>query len=288
MKKVTPAAKPFTRQMLPQNRRQVFWDVVKLHWRKFLLYGLILLLFAAPMILFNVMEDIQVAILAENMAQMTEKELQELHLQVASLRNTHAILNVPCILLIALYLSGMIRVVRQYGWLENVFFSTDFGKGIRQNMGHTLAVAAVLSVIYAIAAYCWNLLSMSSGKTAVLLVMPMAALIFIALPMAGYSLVSISIYSNKLGQNLLTGLALMAKSPLKTLGAAALCLLPFAVQLVPNIWAHLLGGALGCICTPFILLAWFLFSSNRLDQQLNEKFFPELVGRGTFPPDPPK
>ncbi len=284
MKTIKPASVPFTRQMLPQNRRQVYWDVMKLHWRSFLAYGVLLVVFAAPGILFNLMEDLQVAGLTENFAQAENQEA--IHLQVAALRNTHALLNVPCILLLAVYLSGMIRVIRQHGWIENVFFSADFGKGVRQNLLHTGAVAVIVSVIYVIAAYCWNLLALSnSQQISMLLVIPMAALVFVALPIAGYALVCIGIYSNRLSQNLLTGFALMAKHPLKTLAVTALCLLPFAVQLLPNLVAHLLGGILGCMCTPFLLLAWFLHTSDLLDRDLNHKFFPELVGRGTFPPE---
>ena len=39
----------YTHDMLPSNRREVFFDVVKLQWRALLLLGILVLLFAMPL-----------------------------------------------------------------------------------------------------------------------------------------------------------------------------------------------------------------------------------------------
>ena len=51
MRKTKKASKDFERSMLPQTRRAVFFDVLKLQWRKLLLASFILLVSALPLLL---------------------------------------------------------------------------------------------------------------------------------------------------------------------------------------------------------------------------------------------
>ena len=47
-------------QMLPQNRKEVFWDVLKLHFWDFMVLGCIVLLFSLPLHLVAIGEDVLV------------------------------------------------------------------------------------------------------------------------------------------------------------------------------------------------------------------------------------
>jgi len=52
------AKKDFEKAMLPQNRRQVFLDVVSLHWGKLFLLGLLCFPFSLPLHIVTVLQDI--------------------------------------------------------------------------------------------------------------------------------------------------------------------------------------------------------------------------------------
>ena len=54
--RIKPAKTDYTDSMLPKNRKEVFGDVFKLHWKSFLLLGLITLIFSVPFIFIDIYE----------------------------------------------------------------------------------------------------------------------------------------------------------------------------------------------------------------------------------------
>ena len=100
--------------------------------------------------------------------------------------------------------------------------------------------------------------------------------------------VQISVYSNNFWQNMKLAFAVYAKAILKTMLVLAILLTPWIVSLLPNFWCHLIGPAIGVLVLPVLLLVWFLYVLNLLDQHINPIFFPEIVGKGLYKTEPEK
>ncbi len=278
------AAQDYSVSMLPHNRKEVFFDVFKLHWKSFLAYGLLIFLFSLPMHFFALIEKSYEATVMQGYESLSQDKQQEIYVNLLSMRNTRAVFNILSYLLLSVGIAGLIRVVRQYAWEENVFFGTDFSTGIKQNIGQMALLGLIVGVISALSVYAYNLSALTTNKLiSIVLMLPVGFSIFIVLPTVAYTVVSISIYSNKFSQNLLTGLAIAAKAPFKTFLALICCFIPFIPQVIPNIYCIVFGRLVGCLLAPLVMLGWFLFASNQFDKYINADKFPTLVGRGTYP-----
>ena len=284
MTKRTKSAKvDFQMANLPQTRKEVFADVLKIHWRSFLGFAFLFLLFTVPFHLLGIKDDIIQMNIIKDFANMTAEQQQAAILQVLSVKNTSAVLNIGSFVIFAVFLSGMFRVIRQYSWEENVFFGYDMIQGIKQNIGQFLPLFLLVGVANSFIVYAYNYLSLATDSTSIILLsMAVCAVILIGVPTLAYTLVSVSLYDNSLIGHIKLGAVMAFKTPFKSICMLALFLLPFSIVIVPNIACHIIGRLIGSLCLPVVLLAWYLFALDRFDEFVNKTKFPELVGRGTF------
>ena len=119
----------YTEALLPRTRKEVFFDVLKLHWFDLMKLGGLLILAALPSAVLALMNDLYELRLTAQAGARTD----ELLAAVAAFRNTSAWLDIPCGLLFGLVFSGALRLLRQYSYEEVPFFWRDIGRGIRQN-----------------------------------------------------------------------------------------------------------------------------------------------------------
>lgn len=281
--KLKSAKSDFTKSMLPHNRKQVFSDVVKLHWKELLILGFVALIFSLPLLFSQVMQDnITAGIINALPDSPTEEQFAAARADIVAYENTRAFINIIFLLLFSVALSGILRVVRQYAWEENVSLSADFFAGVKQNLGQISLVALISGVIYALCVLSYNLSSMASGVSAYLFIIPVGVSLLVALPVAGYTLAAVAVYSNKFIQNVKAAFTVYAQNPFKALLATLCCMLVFIPQYIPDFYCHVFGRMISSLLCPFVLLGWLLFCFNRFDKKINAKFFPELVGKGTF------
>ena len=148
------AAKDFEKAMLPQTRQAVFFDVVKLQWRKLLLLAVVLLIAAIPLLLIAVYEDTYILTALE----VPDVSPETIPALIAPLHIFCAVLSFPCLVLFFLGLSGVIRVVRQLAWEENAMVFPDFMIGFRQNWKQFLSTGILFglgaAVLYATVIIC--------------------------------------------------------------------------------------------------------------------------------------
>ena len=183
-------------------------------------------------------------------------------------------------------LSGVLRIIRQYAWEENVHLTTDFAKGIRDNYRQTAAICCLAGLIYTLCILVYHSASAYQNSALSLFsLFPIGISAMVVLPVFAIALAMIPIYSNTLFQALKNAFYVYCRSLLKVLLAMVCCLLPWVPALIPNFYCHILGGLLGIVLTPFILLGWNLFCYNRFDTHINPQVCPELIGKGTFPAD---
>lgn len=276
-RKTKIASKDFERSMLPQTRRAVFWDVVKLQWRKLLGVALILIISTLPLLLIAVYEDTYFLTAYED----PELPLESIPMLIAPLHILCAVLSVPCLVLFFLGLSGVIRGVRQLAWEENAMVLPDFMVGLRQNWKQFLPTGLLFGFGYALAKIGWHSALASQAGSGWLQGIALGLLIFLVAPLVACCVVVIAVYQNSFWGNLKLAAYIYLKSPLKAVGSMLLAFgLSVAVWVIPHLQLHLIGSIPAIMAFTLGLLGWMLFVFNQLDKHYNAEHYPELVGKG--------
>lgn len=282
MKRRKTKARDYLPSMLPSSRKEIFFDVLSLHFGKFLLMGLAVLCLAMPLHLTAIAEDLYVSGVYSSLGAATQQQQLGALYTVVAVRGLRGFLDVILLMIFALFFSGILRVVRQYAWMENVFFITDYIKGWKQNWKQTVLLALLSGISCALTMLAYNLSQLATGITIFLLVMPTGVFYLFLLPIFGYTLVAIPVYNNTFGGNLKAGFYLYIKKPLGAILAAGCAMLPFLPLLIPHVYAHLAGRLLGSLLTPMILLGWSLYAYGQFDRYINGEQLPQIVGKGLY------
>lgn len=272
---IKPAPQAYTSKMLPQNRKEVFFDILRLHWGKFFWMGVLVFLFSLPMHLYALFCDWYAASYDSNV--VTADQVQQ---SITRLQNLRMIINVPLLMVLAVLMSGIMRIVRQYAWGENVFFSYDFLKGLRQNIVQTLAVVFIGGFTFMLAAICFRTAAAAGGTTVYTSCIPLGFFFLFIFPLCCYIVAAIPVYSNNLLSNLRVALLVYSKKPLKTLMALACFCAVFLLSYVPNVYFHIFGRIICSLSIPVLLFAWNLFCYEQFDRYINIHEHPELIGKG--------
>lgn len=276
-------ATDYTPDMLPANRKEVFFDVVKLHFWDLIKLGLVLLFFAMPLHLLAIGEDILTAGIYAQVQDATVQQQQGGYITIMIVKVLRAAISTVLSPFLSVGLAGALRVVRQYGWGENVFLTTDFAKGVRQNWRQIAGLEFLLGMIYTLSLLAQQLAQISVGAVAWLLHIPMAAFVLVILPVAGYATAAIPVYSTGSLRHFHAGAQIYIKKPFPTLAGVLAAMAIYLPLMIPNLYVHILGRVLASLLTPIALLGWCLFCYNNQDKYINPTQHPELIGRGTFP-----
>lgn len=275
--------KDYTKQMLPQTRKAVFFDVLRLQWRNLLLLSLLLLLFSLPLLLSTVIGDVYSRSYLAELVSRGETLRAEAWYALYYFEIGRRLVNIPLLLLFCVGFSGALRVLRQYAWEENVHLPTEFFKGIKSNCLQLLALGAASGLIIAL---CVVILlfsgAYSSGILSLLSMLPIAFSILFVLPIFAICAVMIPVYANPLRANLKNALAIYSAYPWNVLGTLGACALFFVPLMIPNLLCHVLGYVLVTLTLPVTCLAWTLFCYQKFDDEINKALCPELVGKGLF------
>ncbi len=268
--------------MLPHNRKEVFFDVIKLHWKSLLLLGFVVLICQVVHILLSMQQDLYLVGIGSSIPEVDkERYLQEASYVVLRFCNYRAVIEGVILALFSVVFSGIIRIIRQYSWLENVQLFPDMVRGIQQNIKQMILLGIIMGIIYAA---CFSMLSLVLYGTQenFLMMIPIGMSTLLILPVAGYVAVSISLYRNSFFSNIKLGFYLYLKAPWKTLFALICCAGFYLTYFIDNPICHIVFPIIGSALFPFFILGWTLFTYDQLDRFVNMESFPELVGRGTF------
>lgn len=267
---VKPASTAYTSNMLPQNRKEVFWDVLRLHWGKFFLLGLLMLLCMLPVHLSAILRDVYTV----NMDPVLSKESN------IQFQNLQTLISIPLMTVLALPLAGLMRILRQYAWGENVSFSFDFFKGLRQNWAQTALTIFVGSSSFSMALISFRTTSGAESNAAIFALIPLSLFLLLIFPLCALMVAAIPVYSNNWIGNLKVALMIYAKAPIKTLVVLLGTFLIFFLAFVPNFYFHIISRITASLLLPVSLLVWTLFCHSQFDQYINLHEHPDLVNRG--------
>ena len=266
----------FSEQNLPHNRKEVFFDCVKLYWQKMLLLGLIMLACAVPLL--------TVSAVCDTVQQGLSRQLEDgvidkvaYNGQTAWLRFAEALLDIPCYVIGCVGLSGTVRVTRQMIWAEPLFFANDFADGIKQNWLTFCLCGFLVSLLNVYLAFAE---SSGGGLPAYL---PLGVVTIVVLPTALWMMAASSVYKIGIGKNITNSFVLYIKTPFVTWLFVAL----FASVAIPGLIGFV---ALRCIflavfvvvMLPIFMLLWQLVSYSYFDKFINKQAYPEIVDKGIW------
>lgn len=279
------AQQDYEMSMLPQTHRAVFFDVLKLQWRKLLILGLILAAFSLPMILLNLARDGYAYGLILLSGDATEDVKNQAGMQILSADVIFSALQTIPFMIYSVGLAGVMRVLRQFAWGENVHIPTDFGKGVKDNFRPMLLLAFLSGAIIALCYFLYYLaICYQTDMMWILCIMPMAFSAMFVLPILVISIVMIPVYSSPIIHIFRMALWVYVKGTWKVLLAVLLTVALRTLGMLPSTFFHFVFGLLASLAAPTVLLGWTLFCYHRFDKDLNPDFCPELVGRGLYIP----
>lgn len=268
------AKEDYTAAKLPSTRRAVFFDVLKLQFFKLALCGLVTLAAAMPFLGIAMLQDgYQLSLYQQNVEGMLENTAAAMY--HVTFQNLMGMLEIPFFLILAVALSGVSRVVKLLAWEEPVTLWPDMGKGVRQNWKQYLLLGFLTGLVSFLCRY-----ALGQGVW-----LPSVLCLVLLGPVGAYLSVCICVYSLPMREQIKYALLLYSKAPLKTLLAAAACLLVFLPQYLPNPYIHLVGRLVSGFCIPIVMLGWFCFAFGQMDRAINASRYPDLVDRGLYKDD---
>lgn len=266
----------FTEQQLPHNRREVFFDCLKLYWRKLLWIGLLLLAFSAPYLV----ADAVLATVRSGLHRMLVDGVlsaPEYAGQTAWLRLIEATVNIPCYMILCIGLSGAARVIRQMLWGEPLFFAKDFADGIKQNWRTFMLCGiawGVMSVYLAVA---------DAGQGGLVAYLPLGVAAIIVLPTALYMMSASAVYNIKLGKNIVNSFILYVKTPFVTWLFVLLLASSVALDMIGFIAVRCISRILWiAVLLPLLMMLWQLVSYATFDRYINQQAYPEIYDKGVY------
>ncbi len=259
----------FTEDNLPKNRREVFFDVLKLHYFSFLKIGLILFAFAIPLFVVNFFKDYSYIIAHET-------------------GNSNATILITCIaietaliLLLAIPIAGFGKIYREYVWLEPVFFGTDFKSGVKDNIKPTLISALMVAILNLI----FNVIFHFTDSGWIMAI-PFGFNVAVFFPIIMHTVFINFIYTNKYWDNFKVGCFFYFKHLPTTLlciilivGFKAYDLFQFA-NIIALLTKYLVLLIVVIFILPLVFLGVQLNEMRIFDKHINSIRFPHLVKKG--------
>lgn len=261
----------FSKKLLPKNRREVFFDVFKMHFFSFVKMGLIFFFFSLPLLSLYFIKDYSYIVAFEN-----------------DVSNSMALIICTAlefigVMILSIPIAGFGKIYHEYAWLEPVFFLNDFKEGIKENIVPTLKSMFILSLN--IVAFDFAYLFSPSGW---LMAIPFGVGVTFVLPVVLHVIFINFIYTNKYMVNFKLGCFFYLKHIISTF----LCLLPL---LAPKVYTLFIMSNIIALLTkygvllvyiiflvPFIFLAIQLNEMRIFDIHINIQRFPHLVDKGMY------
>ena len=279
------AAQDYEASMLPQTRRAVFADVWKLQWRKLITLGAILVLFSLPIIVLNLLRDGYAIGLFYSVEGAGADAQNQAGFQLILADAWKSLIQILPFMICGVGLGGILRVLRQFAWGENVHIPTDFAKGVKDNLRPMLTLSFLAGGILALCHYLYYLAVLyQTDKMWMLCIIPIAFSALFLLPVFAVSMVMIPVYNNRLTQIFRMAFLVYIKGFGKVFLATVLTVALAVVGMLPSTFCHFVFGLLAALTGPTVLLGWTLFCYNRFDKDINPILCPELIGRGLYIP----
>lgn len=261
----------FREDSLPKNRKEVFFDILRLHYFSLMKIGLILFAFAVPLFAICFFKDYSFIIAHENGTNN------------GNIIVICSVIEAFLILLLAVPVSGFGKILREFAWLEPVFFGSDFKSGIKDNIKPTMISAliiAILNLIFNIVYY----FSASGWFVAI----PFGFNVAVFFPILMHTIFINFIYTNKYWVNFKLGMFFYFKH-LPTTFLSTFLIVMFKIydlfqfaNLIAILTKYLVFLVFIIFILPIILIGTQLNELRIFDKHINSVRFPDLVNKGIY------
>lgn len=134
----------FTKDQLPANRWQLFWDMLRVRFTGLMQVNFQTVLFAIPAIFWTYL---QFAVMMSLTSGGTETaQMEAMAAQLPSLMTTYLLLMIPCLMVLGLGVVGMVNVLQQWARDGHASAGSDFFAGIKENWKQALIVSLINGV----------------------------------------------------------------------------------------------------------------------------------------------
>lgn len=270
----------FTEYQLPHNRREVFFDCLKLRYGVFVLTGLLLLLFILPFFAVKLYGEMIYANMYEAYLNAVGEEASFDALSQAKILKFYTSLAyIPCLAIFALGIAGAMRVIRQLVWGEGLFFLKDFGAGIKQNGAFSVLTFTLFGVIFALNRF----LLLMNTEYPVIQYIPTGLIVLFIIPIVMFVVSLTAVYNNKYSTTVKNAFLLYMKNIPQSLAFTAVLVSAYLLDLLGlSILKTVVMAIAVVFVLPLFIEARFLFDCSVFDKYINKKSYPDYVDKGLF------
>ncbi len=262
---------------LPQNRKEVFFDCLKMRYGVIVSLGLMCILFALPFVICLLLRDISLSSLLADISNQEYSEEQGYQL-FYSLKMTYSLIMVPGFVIFGIGLAGVMYLIRQLVWYEGIFFFSDFFEGIKKNW-KAYTISFLILGIYNVELTMLSYQKVSEMWYGIYLG---AGFLFL-IPIVIFVLLMSLIYKFSFTGSIRNGFLLYMKKIPKTLLAELCIAVSFVALGVPHVVLKCVALlVLMLFLLPPTLIGVTLYGFSLFDQYINKEQYPELVNKGIF------
>ncbi len=265
----------FTRSMLPHNRWEEFFDIIKLRHQYLLAFGGLLFLFALPMIAAYVIRDIYSSSVYSSLAvqEIDQATASDMLRQIAFFGD---LILIPLAAAFSIGMAGLGRILLRLSWEDPLFFWQDFKEGIQSCWRSYLVVFLLLSLLYLID----DFVMMSPLPSLIFNALPFGFTAFLLLVPFCYLMGMDQIYKMTFREKLSNAFTVYFKTPSSLLALLFLCL-PLLLTFIPSVtWKWIAIAITIIFLGPLILLTYQLEQNYAFDKVINQDYYPEIYDKG--------
>lgn len=262
--------KDFNISNMPHNRIEVFKDILLNRSSTLFSVGIMLLIFAIPLIAI-VFFSLQTL---ANFKEYSEETYQQLLLTL----NTNNLLIMVGLMFFSIGLAGAYKIVRMLIWQEGIFFMHDFFKGVKENLKNFLLTGFFIGLLNLVTQYLYFNVSVSEYAI-------MACIIVIAffLPSVLFILGQSIIYKLPYIQMLKNAILLAWRNfytsiPVLLLNVAFI-VVPFFIENIAYLVYILL---IPILIAPLLIMFNMLYTDTLFDKFINKDNFKEIYDKGIY------
>lgn len=269
--KLKKAKTAFKESFLPSNRKEVFFDVLKLRWRTFLLIGLFLLLGFLPILAACIIKDSLIIYVYQNDPSQ----------YVSFYLLAYVIFEIAVFLLLFIFaipISGSLRIIRQIVWGSEVFFKEDFIKGIKDNY-KSLCFPNVLFGLILIIGRVASLYAKSDMPFYIIF----GVFMVLIMPILLYYIYQSTIYTNSFKQAFYNSMLLYLKTAPIIIFCTFILFIGYGFKFIEiPLVKYICVAIYILVFVPYFIVISYLYSNSVFDHFINTKFYPDLVNKGMY------
>lgn len=256
---------------LPTNRKELFFDVIKLRWRSVILLGFIFFLTLIPFIACLFLRRI----IYNNLLitpDVTDYDLlfcNCFYFSIASIS----------LLIPAIFLGGILKNLKNLSYEDPIFLKEDFKSGIKENF-LAIFISTFILILFVIATLiCFSIKPLPGIIKGLLAGITLLVCFPITLLIYHQSI----LYKNKLIDYFYNAFLLYIRNFLYILLLTVINLIPLFVIFISNPIIYVTCLVLYfLLIEPFVLLFDVIFLNYIFDKSLNQKYYPEIYQKGLY------